>query len=354
MRIMKAESRLSEKTGGRSNTAPARWICGQSVDMAMAFSWVPFSILAMANLESPENLKTLMFYVFLFSFMHQPLSLLLVYGDGERFAMRRSLFIWSPLVFGVAIYAALHLSPLVLALLAGVWNVEHTLMQRYGITRIYGRMAGQKDGGVELLMLFSWLIMAAAWAAADPHTIERVASLGIRGANRSAFEVFAEWRTAAEALLIPIAAIVLVLTAKWLQEERQRTRNPAKYVYMMSTLTLFVVMIANPVMGFIGYVGAHSYEYFVIVYRAIDKGYIEPKRMDSVLGQISNGSLGRYGLFLGYIILIISMIYFLENYASYLIYSMIFFTLGALHFFYDGFIWKLRNPEVARSVGAVD
>jgi hypothetical protein len=48
------------------------------------------------------------------------------------------------------------------------------------------------------------------------------------------------------------------------------------------------------------------------------------------------------------------MIYFLENYASYLIYSMIFFTLGALHFFYDGFIWKLRNPEVARSVGAVD
>jgi hypothetical protein len=76
--------------------------------------------------------------------------------------------------------------------------------------------------------------------------------------------------------------------------------------------------------------------------------------MDSVLGQIANGSLGRYGLFLGYIILIISMIYFLENYASYLIYSMIFFTLGALHFFYDGFIWKLRNPEVARSVGAVD
>ena len=41
----------------------------------------------------------------------------------------------------------------------------------------------------------------------------------------------------------------------------------------------------------------------------------------------------------------------LEKYASFIVYSMVFFTLGALHFFYDGFIWKLRNPNVAKSVG---
>jgi hypothetical protein len=75
--------------------------------------------------------------------------------------------------------------------------------------------------------------------------------------------------------------------------------------------------------------------------------------MDSALGRVANGSMGRSGLLAGYIALIISTIYLLENHASYLVYSMIFFTLGALHFFYDGFIWKLRNPQVARSVGAV-
>jgi hypothetical protein len=26
-------------------------------------------------------------------------------------------------------------------------------------------------------------------------------------------------------------------------------------------------------------------------------------------------------------------------------------TLGALHIFYDGFIWKLRRPRVAASLG---
>ena len=354
MRIINKESILSEKAIHPANAAPARWIGGQTMDMAMTFSWVPFALLAMASLESPGTLKTLMFYVFLFSFMHQPLSLLLVYGDGERFAMRRKLFIWSPLVFGMAIFVALQASPLVLAILAGAWNVEHTLMQRYGITRIYGRMAGQKDGGVELLMLFSWLFMAAAWAAADPLTMERVASLGIRGANRSAFELFAEWRSTAEMLLVPLSAVVLILSSKWLQEERRRTRNPAKHLYVASTLALFVVMILNPIMGFIGYVGAHSFEYFVIVYHAIEKGYVEPRRVDSALGKAANGPMGRTGLLAGYIIFIIVLIYVLEHHASYLVYSMVFFTLGALHFFYDGVIWKLRNPQVARSVGAVN
>jgi hypothetical protein len=353
MRIIKAETDSPETASQPTETLTPRWISGPVMDTVMTFSWVPFALLAMVNLDKPANLKGLMFYVFLFSFMHQPLSLFLVYGDRERFDMRRQLFIWSPLIFGIAIFAALQVSPLVLALVAGAWNVEHTLMQRYGITRIYGRMAGQQHGGMELPMLLSWLLVAAAWAAADPNTMERVASLGIRGANRSAFEIFAGWQTTAEALLAPVAALAVILSGKWLLEESRRTRNPAKHRYLASTLALFAVMMVNPIMGFMGYVGADSFEYFVIVHRAIDKGYIEPRRMDSALGRAANGSLGRSGLLAGYIALIISTIYLLENHASYLVYSMIFFTLGALHFFYDGFIWKLRNPQVARSVGAV-
>lgn len=342
----------SSQTMPASENAQTRWICGQSQDLLMTFSWIPFSLLAMANLNNPEGLKSLMFSVFLFSFMHQPLSLFLVYGDPERFELRRKLFTWSPLIFAIAIYLALHVSPLLLALLAGAWNVEHTLMQRYGITRIYGRMSGQNQGGVELPMLFSWLLLAAAWAAADPHTMDRVASLGIRGANRSAFEVLAEWRTAAEMLLIPLSAGVLILAGKWWIEESRRPGNRAKHLYLASTLALFVVMMINPIMGFVGYVGAHSFEYFIIVNRAIEKGYIEPQNFRSPLGRAANGRLGRWGLLTGYLLLIATTVYVLENHASFLVYSMVFFTLGALHFFYDGFIWKLRNPQVARSVGA--
>ena len=99
MRINKTAALSPDGATESAITVPARWICGPVLDRAMTFSWVPFALLAMANLDNPGNLKTLMFYVFLFSFMHQPLSLFLVYGDRERFALRRNVFIWSPLIF---------------------------------------------------------------------------------------------------------------------------------------------------------------------------------------------------------------------------------------------------------------
>ena len=352
MRIIKTTTTPHSSPFASPRSAETRWICGMPLDVLMTFSWVPFSLLALVSLDQPDVLKSLMFSVFLFSFMHQPLSLLLVYGDHERFELRRRLFIWSPVFFALAIYLALNISPLLLALLAGAWNVEHTLMQRYGITRIYGRMVGQTEGGIELPLYFSWLLLAAAWAAADPLTIDRVASLGIRGANRQAFEVLAEWRSVAETLLVPLIMLSLALTARWLFEESRRSNNRAKQLYVASTLGLFATMLVNPIMGFIGYVGAHSFEYFVIVNRAIGKGYVEQRNVRSPLGRMANGRLGRPGLLAIYLLTLAVTVHFLERYASFMIYSMVFFTLGALHFFYDGFIWKLRNPQVARSVGA--
>jgi len=329
-----------------------QWINGQGLDIAMGLSWIPFSLLAWAVQDNPVWLKTLMFSVFLFSFTHQPLSLFLVYGDKQRFALRRGLFTWSPVVFCLAVFFAVTYSPLLLAIFAGAWNAEHTLMQRYGIARIYGRMVGQKQGGFELAMLFSWLLLAAFWAAADPDTMGRVASLGIRGANRSAFEMMTGLRSVAEAILIPAVVVVVCLGILWLREEYKRPVNQAKHFYLASTLGLFGVMLVNPIMGFIGYVGAHSFEYFVIVNRCLEKSYIEPGRSDSALGWATNAPTGRWGLLALYLSAIFLTVFLLEHYASTLLYSMVFFTLGALHFFYDGFIWKLRNPQVAQSVGA--
>ncbi|MEI7869047.1 MAG: hypothetical protein WCI11_14250 [Candidatus Methylumidiphilus sp.] len=328
-----------------------RWITGQQTDIAMTLSWIPFSLIALAVIDNPAWLKLLMFSVFLFSFTHQPLSLFLVYGDRQRFELRRNLFIWSPLVFCLVIFLAINFSPLVIAILAGAWNVEHTLMQRYGITRIYGRMVGQKQGGSELPVLFAWLTLAVLWSAYDPNTMERVAALGIRGANLSAFAMMTGMRPTAGFLLVPALLTVIWLTGKWLKEEYNRPLNQAKHYYLASTLGLFIVMLINPIVGFIGYVGSHAFEYFMIINQCLEKSYIEPKKTDSPLGWVANSPLGRYGLLACYLSLIVLTVFVLENYASFIVYSMVFFTLGALHFFYDGFIWKLRNPVVAQSVG---
>jgi hypothetical protein len=350
--VVTRQHKSSAEDARQDSNGRTLWINGRYTDIAMALSWVPFSLLALAIDDNPALLKTLMVAVFLFSFSHQPLTLLLVYGDAERFQLRRALFTWSPLIFCVAVMYAVNFSPLLLAILAGAWNAEHTLMQRYGITRIYGRMAGQQAGGSELPMLFSWLILAVIWAAADPETMERVAALGIQGANRSAFELLTQLRPVAEFLLIPAMAAVLWLVIQWFGQESKRPVNSAKHLYLASTAILFVVMLLHPIAGFVGYVGAHAFEYFIMVNRCLEKGYIEPSRTDSDLGRVVNSALGRPGFFLIYLTAIVLIVFVLESFASFFVYSLVFFTLGALHFFYDGFIWKLRNPKVAQSVGA--
>jgi hypothetical protein len=148
----------------------ARYIHGPVADALLAFAWVPFSVivwwLAQARMTSALALAIAM--VFVISFSHQPLTVALVYGDKVNFRLRRAIFTWSPLVFVAAVVITYNISFTLLAIAGGLWNAEHTLMQRYGLTRIYGRKAGQDDGLVEKLMLWSWLVLALVWAGANP------------------------------------------------------------------------------------------------------------------------------------------------------------------------------------------
>src|SRR5579862_8709608 len=132
---------------GASSSSPGRrpqWIHRGTIDLAMALCWVPFVVAGHVLEPNRALLTALVSGVFLLSFAHQPLTLALVYGDREQFERRRAVFGASPIVFGLAVVVALHVSLLALAIVAGLWNAEHTLMQRYGITRIYGRKAGQQ------------------------------------------------------------------------------------------------------------------------------------------------------------------------------------------------------------------
>ena len=345
---------LSDPASEHNNTqAQTRWICNPTSDVLMALSWIPFSAAAFLARHIDGAAELLMVYVFLFSFTHQPLTLVLVYGDRFRFAQRPQLFRWSPLVFGLAIVLCMLYSPILLALAAGLWNAEHTLMQRYGITRIYGRKVGQQHSGVELYMLFSWLILALVWAAADPTTLDKVNALGIGGINLKSFALLTSLRPMAELALPAVMLAAGVLMFMWLREETRRQANRAKHLYLVSMLALFALMLIDPIAGFIGYVGSHAVEYFIIVNHNLSLQYQQPGHGGGTVGRLVRAPAGRVGFFLLYLLSIAALLAFLQLFTSRYILAFTFFVIGALHFFYDGFIWKLRKPAVARSLGAV-
>ena len=335
---------------GADRAVTVRWISGPVVDVLIALSWVPFSVAAIAWHGHLDQLASLMAATFLLSLSHQPLTLALVYGDPGQFRLRRRLFTWSPVIFLVAILIGTHVALLAVAAVAGLWNAEHTLLQRYGLTRIYGRKAGQDDGRTERLLLHSWLVVALAWAAADPGTPGRIAGLPIGGTNQRSIHLLTSARPVATAVLVVAGAASIALMARWVVEERRRPAvNPAKYLYLGTTLALFATVLVDPVAGLLGYVGAHAIEYLLIVHRHVGTRYVGDGADDGgAVGRTVRSPLGRTGFVVGYLMVTLGAFTLLRHHASATTYSVVFLTAGGLHVFYDGFIWKLRRPSVAR------
>ena len=139
------------------------------------------------------------------------------------------------------------------------------------------------------------------------------------------------------------------------ERRRGADANPAKWLYVGSTAALFAVILIDPIAGLIGFVGAHSLEYFVIVHQSLGRRYVEAPAPDSAparspLGRAVRARPGRLGFFAVYLGLILAVVWLLESFGSAEAYLIVFFTLGGLHVFYDGFIWKLRRPAVAQSL----
>ena len=333
-----------------TRTTSYRYVRSARSDVGLAFLWVPFAIAAWVVLGNTDQLQWLIGLTLLFSFLHQPLTLPLVYGDHVTRAAKRRIFLYSPIIIAVGVIVAMNVSFTMLAVIAGVWNAGHTLQQRYGITRIYGRKAQQVDGRTEHWMLWSWLILAFAWASADTGTPERITESGMGGVNKDGLDILTDLAPITSAALPFVIVGVVALIGRWAWEESRRdVVNPMKWLYLASTATLFAVMLVSPIVGFVGYVGSHAAEYFYVVHNYLHDRYPSAEvDRGAKLGRVVRARPGPFGFLVGYFILTLGILKLAGTLDQGTAYRTMIFTAGALHLWYDGFIWKLRRPEVAR------
>ena len=114
------------------------WIYGARTDLAVGLCWIPVFLVVHAlvlrhGVANDHLLNDLFNGAFVLSLLHQPLTLALVYGDRNQFELRRRLFTWSPVVAIGLISVAVLLDLWIIIPVAAIWNVIHTLQQRYGV-----------------------------------------------------------------------------------------------------------------------------------------------------------------------------------------------------------------------------
>jgi hypothetical protein len=329
------------------------WIYRARTDLLISLCWLPLfvaghQLAASSGTTADSRLRWAVAAVLLVSFLHQPLTFALVYGDRGQFELRHRLFLWAPPIAVAVIALGVFRHLWVVVPVAAVWNTVHTLQQRYGLSRIYARRArGAEPGSARLdrSVLYAWMAAAILAVAAAPGTRDLVARVSLGGVNGAGVRLLSDARPVATLLLVPVAALAVALVAAIVRQEAAAGAgaNPAKWIYQASSLLLIASITIDPVAGFIAYVGAHAIEYAVVVYKTAESRYGRGKDDRSPLGRAARSTGGRVAVMAGVSFGALAVASRVHGDAG----NVVLFTVGALHFLYDGFIWKLRKPAVA-------
>ncbi|HEY0519432.1 MAG TPA: hypothetical protein VGC84_08050, partial [Ilumatobacteraceae bacterium] len=119
-----------------------------------------------------------------------------------------------------------------------------------------------------------------------------------------------------------------------------------KLWYALGTAGLIVAVMVDPIAGVAGYVGAHAIEYFAVVHSSLRK------RSDAApVAAVTSTRSRRAVVYAAYFTAIGAVVYFTKAEFDGRLYAFAVLFFGALHILYDGFVWKLRRPAVAASLG---
>ncbi len=326
------------------------WIYRAPTDLLISLCWVPLFLVGHVlssgvGLSADGRVRWAVAAVLVFSFLHQPLTFALVYGDRKQFDQRRRLFLWAPPITVAVIALAVTQHLWVVVPVAALWNTVHTLQQRYGLSRIYARRSGYGSAFLDRWVLYAWMAAAVLVVAGEARTLGLVARVGLAGVNGAGVRLLADARPVAWLLLIPVGAAALALAGAVVRQEAAAgaRANPAKWIYQGSSLLLIASIAVDPIAGFIAYVGAHAIEYAVVVYRTTESRYGRTGDRSSPLGRVAGTAGGRVAVLAAVALVAFGVAGRFHGDAA----KVVLFTVGALHFLYDGFIWKLRKPAVA-------
>jgi hypothetical protein len=336
------------------------WIFGAGSDLVISLCWVPVFLAAHAltsggGSAATHRLQEAVVLALLISFLHQPLTFGLVYGDRSQFFQHPRLFVLAP-VTAVAFAALAAVDGWwVVVPVAAAWNLQHVLQQRYGIQRIYAGKSRYGSARLDRAAVYVPMTAALLAVAAMPSTPALVTRSGLDPRNAGAVGLLVGLRPVASIfLVVALTATVVVLAAVVRQEFAGGEKaNPAKWLYQASNLALLAAVVVDPAAGFVAYVCAHAIEYAVVVDRTAKRRYgtttamAESSGKPGVLGHVARGTTGRVAYFGAIVLAALALHSFVHG----VVFNTAVLSIGALHFSYDAVIWKLRKPAVARDLG---
>ena len=340
-------------------TAPKKslWILNSWRDLVLYVGTPLLLLPAFALAQARWSPQDIYLFVAAFGAMgHHLPGMIRAYGDRALFERFKWRFILAPLFLLTVCVAFFWWDLRGILLVVFFWGVWHGLMQTYGFCRIYDAKTGTFDALTRRLDFATCVIWFATAVALSPYRLsDTLDTYYMCGGPFIAPSIIHHGQQ-----LILLAAIVvsvlfiLHFARMWIVGHRP---NPVKLALLVTSIAFWWYcnnLVANILVGIALFEVFHDVQYLSLVW-IYNRNRVEK---DSNIGGFMrfvfrrSGSL--IGLYVGLVFAYGSVAYFnahlgMENIKRILTGVVTASTL--LHFYYDGFIWKVRERSTRQSLG---
>jgi hypothetical protein len=266
------------------------------------------------------------------------------YGNREVFTSNRFRLTLVPLLLLAALLTSQTLFVIALVLVV-FWDVHHTAMQNFGLSRIYDMKAGNDPNMLRRADLrLNWILyvgplIAGASLASHLNSLERLGTIDL-----VALAQLPGVLEGHSSILTMTAVAACAIIVGWSIRDyraamaRGYRLSPHKLVLMLSTVFVSVIAwgLSSPLVAFVAVNLYHAAQYFGLVWLR------EGKRMSAFTGQRSRPALD---LFLGGSLLFGIAYYFVMG-TDIRFLGAPFVACSLLHFWFDGFVWSVRKKQI--------
>src|SRR5256884_881011 len=350
----------------RPQTVPAGLAAARKPNLWILDSWrdlilyvctplviVPIFLVAQARWSAED------IYLFVAAFgamgHHLP-GMIRAYGDRALFQRFKWRFIFAPIFLVVvsAIFSLWDLKGIVLV--AFIWGVWHGMMQTYGFCRIYDAKVGSF---AELTRRLDFALCGIWFATAVLLSSQRMTdTLETYYAAGGPFIPPGFLRAAQQGLLAFALLVSAVFLANYVWAwSSGRRPSPVKLVLLITSISFWWYcnnIVASVLVGIALFEVFHDVQYLSLVW-IYNRKRVET---DSSIGGFMRFVFRRSGSLIGLFLWLIFSYCSLSLSKSYVdieavkrILTGVVTASALLHFYYDGFIWKVREKSTRQSLG---
>ncbi len=289
---------------------------------------------------------------------HLP-GMMRAYGDRDLFARFRARFIVAPIALGLAATCAVVWDLAGVVFVFSVWGIWHFAMQTHGFARIYDGRVGEhsrRAAWLDRLTCLGWFGTVAL--SSDSMLVHHLQLWAQGGGAPVALEAI----DAVRRVWFGATGVVTVLMLGNFVKSRfgECPQSPVKLLLLVTSLGFYWyihVSVPDLLVAFALYEIFHDVQYLAIVWLFNRRRVEQGASVGPATQRIFQPGAGRVALYVGLVAAYGMLAIVRASVAPGAVDSALkafIIASSLLHYYYDGFIWKVREPVVRASLELAD